>query len=328
MFVEQLRQQTGKAWPAIAKAAAAAAAQLAKIGDLVRQPAGANREGSIDSEDVSVVVFGSLARKEWTAGSDLDWTLLIDGEADQGHALTAQELANRLEQAGFKGPGRTGVFGNLAFSHSIIHQIGGQDDSNRNTTQRMLLLLESCAVNHSEAYKRVVRGILLRYLWNDYRGRPLKVPRFLLNDVHRYWRTMCVDYASKYRERAAEGWALRNVKLRTSRKLLFAAGLITCYSCDPEWVAERDSELASNPSVEGMAEYLEAFVRRPPLDILAEVLLKQAKPETAVELLDLYDAFLAHIDDPDLRSHLEQLRPDDAASDQRYKKMQLDCSRL
>ncbi len=26
------------------------------------------------SEDTSLVVFGSLARGEWTSGSDLDWT--------------------------------------------------------------------------------------------------------------------------------------------------------------------------------------------------------------------------------------------------------------
>ena len=31
------------------------------------------------SEDTSLVVFGSLARGEWTSGSDLDWTYLIDG---------------------------------------------------------------------------------------------------------------------------------------------------------------------------------------------------------------------------------------------------------
>lgn len=29
--------------------------------------------------DASFVVSGSLAREEWTYGSDVDWTLLIDG---------------------------------------------------------------------------------------------------------------------------------------------------------------------------------------------------------------------------------------------------------
>jgi hypothetical protein len=50
---------------------------------------------------------------------------------------------NYLHEDKFKAPGQTGTFGNMAFSHDIIHQIGGQNDSNKNTTQRILLLLES-----------------------------------------------------------------------------------------------------------------------------------------------------------------------------------------
>ena len=36
----------------------------------------------LDSEDISIVVFGSLARKEFTQDSDIDWCLLVDGIAD------------------------------------------------------------------------------------------------------------------------------------------------------------------------------------------------------------------------------------------------------
>jgi Nucleotidyltransferase domain len=32
-----------------------------------------------DSADSSVVVFGSLGRDEFTPGSDIDWTLLVEG---------------------------------------------------------------------------------------------------------------------------------------------------------------------------------------------------------------------------------------------------------
>jgi predicted nucleotidyltransferase len=48
--------------------------------------------GKYASDDSSLVVFGSLARDEWTAGSDLDWTFLIDGTAKPEHFDIAQEI--------------------------------------------------------------------------------------------------------------------------------------------------------------------------------------------------------------------------------------------
>ena len=105
------------------------------------------------SEDTSLVVFGSLARGEWTSGSDLDWTYLIDGQANSDHLLIAQKIQKLLKdhKEKFRPPGQTGTFGNLAFSHDVIHQIGGQNDTNRNTTERILLLLESAAIRREQS---------------------------------------------------------------------------------------------------------------------------------------------------------------------------------
>ena len=104
-------------------------------------------------------MFGSLARGEWTSGSDLDWTYLIDGGANSDHLFIAQRIQRLLEEnkAKFRPPSPTGTFGNMAFSHDIIHQIGGQNDTNKNTTQRVLLLLESCAIGkRTDAHERVI----------------------------------------------------------------------------------------------------------------------------------------------------------------------------
>jgi len=166
----------------------------------------------VPETEASIVVFGSMARGEWTDGSDVDWTLLIDGPADPEHRNIAHIISTSLEKSGLRKPGSTGIFGNMAFSHDIIHQIGGQKDTNRNTTQRILLLLESCSVTDKLVCDRVICSVLMRYLEDDIsflspKGKKYKIPRFLLNDIVRYWRTMAVDYAHKRYERAGKGWA-------------------------------------------------------------------------------------------------------------------------
>jgi len=105
------------------------------------------------SNDFSLVVFGSLARNEWTDKSDLDWGLLINSQADPEHLPVALQISKLFKTLELKEPGRTGVFGNLIFSHELVHQIGGESDPNSNITRRLLLLLESCPIGSPVAYK-------------------------------------------------------------------------------------------------------------------------------------------------------------------------------
>lgn len=271
--------------------------------------------------DTSLVVYGSIAREEYTQGSDADWTLLVDGQADPGHFNVVHTIRKVIEGQKLHPPGPTATFGSVIFSHEIVHHIGGQSDSNKNTTQRILLLLESAPVGRAEAYERVIRAVLSRYLDDDISfltrsrsGLQYRVPRFLLNEVVRYWRTMCVDYATKFRERLGAEWALRNAKLRMSRKLIFASGLMMCFSCylqpPPQFI-----DLFDIPNTfEPMVMHLRSFVGRSPIDIMADAFCDYA-PDSAGMFFDAYSRFMEIIADGAKRQHLKDLPAENAKRD-------------
>lgn len=314
--VDDLAEKLSQSWPAII----ASRRKSAEVRQTVAEVLSDHRMVPVDA---SFVVFGSLARDELTVNSDVDWTLLVDGQADPGHLKVVHGIARRLASAHLDPPKPGGTFGKMAFSHSIIHKIGGSEDTNENTTQRVLLLLESKPIGDAECYKRVINGVLNRYLDDDISflspsGEKYRVPRFLLNDIVRYWRTMCVDYASKHRERQGQGWALRNAKLRMSRKLIFVSGLLTCFSCHLQGPPGLAGGLfdASPATLEPLLAHLSRYVERTSLEIVAEALDRYAKAETAVKLMRAYDDFLGMLNDGEVRSRLEGLSSADARTDE------------
>jgi predicted nucleotidyltransferase len=279
-----------------------------------------------DSEDTSIVVFGSLARDEFTLGSDIDWTLLVDGSADPGHLEVAHRTEQVVGRLAAKTPGPEGTFGSMAFSHDLIHQIGGEDDTNRNTTRRILLLLESAVVGRPDAYDRVLRNVLQRYLMEDYsflRGTgPYHVPRFLLNDFARYWRTITVDFAYKQRTRFGKGAAIRNIKLRMSRKLIFVSGLLTCFSCQLGVGRGLNPESCLRPS--GSPECIGCLgesLRRTPLEVLANTLFEFSHLDaTAGRIFGAYNEYLGMLSDSETRGHLEDLPLEPGMSDETFQR--------
>lgn len=280
------------------------------------------------SEDTSLVVFGSLARGEWTSKSDLDWTYLIDGEANSDHLKISQKIQRIFKDEEYEAPGTTGTFGNMAFSHDIIHQIGGQYDTNKNTTQRILLLLESCPIGkRAEAHERVIRAVINRYLEEDvhpltHGSKKYRVPRFLLNDIVRFWRTMAVDFASKQRDRAGEGWGLRNAKLRMSRKLIFASGLLVCFSANLDPELNRQISTDQNDIKSNLTNHIRDYVRLTPLQILAKSMEQYEVSEAiAKQLFGAYSEFLRLLDDEKSRRALEALRASDSRTDPTFQQV-------
>lgn len=308
----QLAERLGERWDHLIAADQATDDLMARLHPLVEDAT---------TGDVAFVVFGSAARREITSASDLDWTLLIDGLSDPAHFESALEVEGRLIDAKVKPPGSEGTFGGLAVSHELLHHIGGSEDTNRNMTQRILLLLESAPIGNRQAYDRVVRAVLKRYITEDWgwvHGRgPAPVPRFLQNDLARYWRTVAVDFAYKRRDRGAKGWALRTVKLRLSRKLTYAAGLLACFSCDLEEVLTEDTKGQKAAGI--LLEHLEGRFSLPPLDMAAISLLELPElDDSARTLFGAYNDFLALLNDDTKRTRLENIAPTDANDDPFY----------
>jgi len=279
-----------------------------------------------DSDDTSVVVFGSLGREEFTSGSDIDWNLLVDGIADPHHHELFLDAQKRISEVAAKSVGREGTFEAFVSSHDLVHRIGGEEDTNKNLTRRLLLLMESAPIGRSIAHERVVNNILKRYLLEDrsfWRGTTKHghhVPHFLLNDIARFWRTMTVDFAYKLRTRSSNGWAMRNIKLRMSRKLLYVSGLVACFRCHLYFPREdRESVFGDEGLRLDVVDIVDAIFSAKPLDIIATLGIEyQHLCSTLAHLFGAYDEFLGILRDESLREHLETLPESSADRDPTY----------
>lgn len=331
--VTRLAKECRAKWPGYRKAARATKRSEDKLRKALL--AGMPGDRFLDS-DSSLVICGSFARYEMTNDSDYDWTLLIDGVVNNQHSDFAKDVFNSLRAANLVEPGSTGTFGNLVFSHDLVHRIGGGADSNLNLTRRMLMLLESRPfdLNPSrvspQVWNNVMSNILERYFEQDVHFSPTgscRVPRFLLNDLTRYWRTICVDYAAKHREQDGKKWALRNAKLRLSRKLIYASGLALCLSCEldppkesglfagqfpagPSAFIAAAIQFAQTPSLEYLAAFVHAFVKGP------------AKRRKIARLIfGSYNEWLLLMADKKVRARLENLSHEQAKGDVTFEKV-------
>jgi hypothetical protein len=247
-------------------------------------------------EGASVVLFGSWGRQELTNDSDDDWAVIVDG-ADVTRVSPCMDQIGGLIGQGERRPGPQGVFGDAISCNNLVERIGLEADDNKNLTRRLLLLLESVSVLNDPAHRTCRRRVLEGYL--DDSVKSYRPPRFLLNDVIRYWRTICVDFVGKERRGAGEKWALRNLKLGLSRKALFAGGLLPVLFCHRFPAPDIDPFLA-------------AMIELPSIDRIAWAFLELGAVDAGVRAVSAYDGFLGLLGDREVRADLEKLSRDEA----------------
>jgi hypothetical protein len=292
--LEQLAERTRSGFPNLFAARARTERELRDKRESVR-------EVGVD-DDAAVVLFGSWGRHELTPHSDDDWVILVNGGERDGVRPSTDEMERRIGVAERK-PGAQGVFGDIVFCDHLVGRIGLDTDDNRNLTRRVLLLLESQPVAndrvHRDCWERVLEGYL------DDSVKDFRPPRFLLNDVIRYWRTICVDFVGKERQGTGEKWALRNLKLRTSRRVLFAGGLLPILLCHRH-------------SAKEMRPFLVSRLALPPTDRLAAAFLDCDVPDAGVRALGAYDRWIEMLCDEAVRAELNAIPRSDVDTSLAY----------
>jgi hypothetical protein len=292
MSVAALAEHTGEAFDSILRARERTAAGLAERRERL--------SGVVLDPDAAVVLLGSWGRHEVTSASDDDAIVLFCGERRDFVRPEPGQVAALL---GGPAPGPEGLFGATAWLADLIDRIGLDGDTNTNLTRRMLFLLESVPVAGDHAHAAAREQVQSTYLGAH--ERDYRPPRFLLNDLVRYWRTIAVDFEGKHRARAGEGWGLRHAKLRFSRKVLFAGGLLPVLACSALPAAE-------------MPGFLGERLAQPPLDRVAGAFLDNGMADAGARALRAYAQFLDLLDDAGARRELADLAEADADASERY----------
>ncbi|TBV12044.1 hypothetical protein DNK08_01490 [Stutzerimonas kirkiae] len=257
------------------------------------------------NEAMTIITTGSYGRAEATEESDLDWFIIFD--RDQPVEVISDEIQGINEVITRhidKVTGDTGTFGKDAIVRfsEMQNNIGGNDDSNESLTRRLLFLLEGTWVYGEERFADYRRQLLEKYIKPDAPGE--QMPRFLLNDIIRYYRTIATDFEFKTSERK-KPWGLRNIKLRFSRKLIYFSGII---------VAAELKELGWQQKIEKGLALFEQF----PLERIRAL---GADLAATPVILATYESFMARLAQPEVRQALEGVVKEQRLENPEYKEL-------
>lgn len=262
-----------------------------RVGQL-QEALGKVHADKIVGDAACVYATGSVGRGEMSARSDLD--IFIVRDKSVAPPLTNLEeirlkarLIEESRKLGFPDFSEDGEYvKSYDVKEDLIDKLGGREDDYTNVlTARLLLLLESRAILGDGIYGRVIDDLVGRY-WKDYPQNSADfLPVFLINDILRFWKTMCLNYEERTNDARTGKRRLLNYKLKYSR-------LLTCYSAILYLTAQVRERGTVSPEV---ARGMVATTPTARLEHVAAV-----SPEAAAsvkKILESYTKFLATCDD-------------------------------
>lgn len=211
--------------------------------------------------DLCIFAAGSLARHETGRESDLDLFFISNGGVNSNPVAPMSrlqeiqvfadliQLNEELKLEPFSGDGEYLKVHDL---QKLIDGTGSSEDDSENLfTTRLLLLLESKSLSGHVTYEHAIERVLDMYFRDD-RGRKNFRPLFLLNDILRYWRTLCLNY-ERARKEPGKPWWKRNLNLKFPRKLTVFSTVLAMIASGEQTISSEFKAIAAMTPMERLA---------------------------------------------------------------------------
>ena len=185
--------------------------------------------------DLCIYATGSYARREASQFSDLDLFFLASGDAAASGVSRTQktlidaDLIRTAADLGFPPFSNDGQYLEVHHLDDMLNNLGSPADDFENFfTARILLLLESVPLCHSDLYRQMISRTIGAY-YRDYHDHVEDFrPIFLVNDILRFWKTLCLNYEHRRNRETDDRTEIHKAHLKVL-KLKFSR-LLTCFS--------------------------------------------------------------------------------------------------
>ncbi len=247
--------------------------------------------GNLSANVETVCVAGSFGRLEGSLESDADYIMVVKDSQHESIVKDKEILQQAISEYGVSPPNKSGVFSQPRSPVELIEPIGHADEKSDEFGKRMLLLLESRPIYQNGRFEELLDQLFDKYA--EYVVEDTEKEFALLaNDLMRYFRYICVNYQANF-WRQNEKWALRNIKLRHSRIVMYSGLLFLIGEASKYNDADKIKTVRSRLTLT-------------PLERLAWV-YDQNHDGGFFRILGLYNVFVARLSDKVWREQLKDV---------------------